>query len=616
MPPHTNTEAARQRSAQVVPCPLSTNKTKINRSRALVSASAILLHYQTITTTQYILPTMEMSKPHEQEEKATDFLTPPTPLKTESAANSVKDLERRLQMMSQAETKPAAPKPAPAAQPAAAAGGGKNALLARIMAAQNKNKAPAPATSTSAPPMSFDPMSSAPPPPPAFDATSLPAPQDSALSSAAPPPTFDDVFSMGPPTTQPPAPPAPSNLMWDPMAPAPDPTTNNNNTAEAPWTPHPPSAPSAPAFEDLLGFDQQQHPPPMPPPPSQEQEAHSPQQVGLDEETLQAILGMEGMSMAEKQAMIDEQERIMREIEEKNKPVSAADAFRQRSHAAAVQAIGGGAAGSSSTTSAAAQRTVDIGNGHEVALKGQEQTQKAIQDGTAVLAQCLSCQNWMQVTGNATLMFCPTCQTVSPVLKADDTEAAAQLKADMELAQRLQNEEYSAAEQRDQQRQQRSSSNSPNKKKSSTASSSSSWWDYLGFGSGATAATGVAAPAPSFAVKPPVRGDMGVSRPPGSSGRRLEPAQTGEEGGIGYSHSYEDDGPLLGGGGGAAVVAPRQTSLFACVGDSITSAATQLTNALNTDEEGNVHGVDSSGLLAMPQVGRESNYRNMDDGRL
>ena len=92
--------------------------------------------------------------------------------------------------------------------------------------------------------------------------------------------------------------------------------------------------------------------------------------------------------------------------------------------------------------------------------------------------------------------------------------------------------------------------------------------------------------------------------------------QTGEES-IGRAPSYEESGPLLDGGigGGAAVVAQKQ-SLFACVGDSITSAATSLTNALTQDEEGNVHGVDSSGLLAVTQVGRDTQYQNMDDGRM
>ena len=69
-------------------------------------------------------------------------LKAPTPLKTETAANSVKDLERRLQMMSQAEIKPvavAAPKPAPAVQATTTTtttttgGGGKNALLVSFL---------------------------------------------------------------------------------------------------------------------------------------------------------------------------------------------------------------------------------------------------------------------------------------------------------------------------------------------------------------------------------------------------------------------------------------------------------------------------------------------------
>ena len=78
---------------------------------------------------------MMMSKP--EENTGGEKLAPPAPLKTQAAADSVKDLERRLQLISEAENKPAAaaPKPAPksAAPPAAAAaaGGGKNALLVR-----------------------------------------------------------------------------------------------------------------------------------------------------------------------------------------------------------------------------------------------------------------------------------------------------------------------------------------------------------------------------------------------------------------------------------------------------------------------------------------------------
>jgi len=44
-------------------------------------------------------------------------------------------------------------------------------------------------------------------------------------------------------------------------------------------------------------------------------------------------------------------------------------------------------------------RFVKIGNNQTVALHGQERTKKAIKDGTAILVQCINCQNWMQVRG-------------------------------------------------------------------------------------------------------------------------------------------------------------------------------------------------------------------------
>lgn len=78
---------------------------------------------------------MMMSKPSETEDAAPQ-IAPPAPLNKSSAADSVKDLERRLQMMSAAESKPAPPpvppaaaKAPPPAAPPAAAGAGKNALL-------------------------------------------------------------------------------------------------------------------------------------------------------------------------------------------------------------------------------------------------------------------------------------------------------------------------------------------------------------------------------------------------------------------------------------------------------------------------------------------------------
>ena len=63
----------------------------------------------------------------------------------------------------------------------------------------------------------------------------------------------------------------------------------------------------------------------------------------------------------------------------------------------------------------------------------------------------------------------------------------------------------------------------------------------------------------------------------------------------------EDDDLLLSRGRVAA-----QKPLFSCVADSITSAATSLyTTTLPEDDEGNVHGVDSSSLLAVTNYRRE-----------
>lgn len=99
---------------------------------------------------------------------------------------------------------------------------------------------------------------------------------------------------------------------------------------------------------------------------------------------------------------------------------------------------------------------------------------------------------------------------------------------------------------------------------------------------------------------------MGVSRPPGA-GAGLQSAQTGE---ISFSNSYDgEDRSLLErrGPGGARVAEAKP--LFACVADSITTAASSFSTAIQTqtlthDEEGNVHGVDGSSLLVVSQAGR------------
>lgn len=360
-------------------------------------------------------------------------------------------------------------------------------------------------------------------PPPAPNAFTAPPPAPDVFG--APPPPATDVFGAPPPPAAPPAfgGATPDLLSMDAAPPAFDQSALPPAAMPPPPTFDPmmaPPAASAPSFEDLDVVSPLK-PPPVPPPQ---------EQSGLDEEAIQAIMGMEGMSEAEKRAMIDEQMKIMKSIEEKNKPVSAADAFESRSFSAAVGAV---------------------------RARGQDKTREAVQNGTAVKVQCSQCDQWMQVTNAAELMFCPNCQTVTPVIR--ESEGDQQVDADAKLAEMLQKEEYETAERQTAQRKAKSAAAAAKK------SSSGGWMEWMGFGT----------PAPAPAAEEEVR----------FSGN----AVTG-----------------TGGGGTTATQQP----LFACVTDSINNAASYAMHGIAEDDEGNVHGVDSSGLLAVTQVGR-----NKEDNR-
>lgn len=405
-------------------------------------------------------------------------------------------------------------------------------------------------------------------PPPAFDSMDLSPPQPEEA-----PPSFDTVEgSLKPPAENYDPPP-----QFDPMA-----------------APAPAMVPSAPAFEDLLSDTPSSAPPAFEgmetlQPPSQQQQSSHPQ--AFSEE----FAGLEGLSEEEKHALLEEQRRIMEAIE-RNKTgnnasaaVAAAEAFDQRSNAA-VAKIAGAADGSSSN------RTVALGGNQEVALHGQERTQKAIADGTAILVECVNCSNWMQVTDNASLMFCPVCQVVSPVDRENalkTKEEVLQLEADRKLAEELQNEEYSAVERAERAEERRKKREQ--KAREAAAQQGQSWWDWLGLGSSTETGPEAQQTAPQY------RGDLGASRPPGAA--TLSSAQTGE---INYANSGSfdrEDRPLMRGPNGARVAEAKP--LFACVADSISTAANTLyTQTFETDEEGNVHGVDSSSLLAMSNAGR------------
>jgi hypothetical protein len=166
-------------------------------------------------------------------------------------------------------------------------------------------------------------------------------------------------------------------------------------------------------------------------------------------------------------------------------------------------------------------------------------------------------------------------------------EAAAQLAADAELAEMLQKEEYAGAEQR---RSRPSGSSRAQSSASASVSddSKSSWYGWL------TGAPATAGPPATRSVQ-----TSGVS----------SPQRTGGGGGLVSAIADESVGLMgLGGGGGSgssgARMAEPSKSMFTCVADSMNTAVTQM-YTFQSDEEGNVHGVDSHGLLAMPDVSRQ-----------
>ena len=476
------------------------------------------------------------------------------------------------------------------------------------MAAKEKNKPKPPPPS--AQPQSVDLLSGfdAPAaendPPPSFNTNFLPPPPAQTAPPAVdmmPPPAFDAVAPSIMDQTFLPPPPIDSVLPPPPPIDAVEPPP----PAFSAVAPSAPPAASAPFFEDLMDHQQPNHlagmqavPPPQAPPAEME----------IDESILA------GLDPKEREELLAEQRKIMEQIEKEKQNNEAsgaaarAMAFNRRSAAAVAEVAGSTDRPSSSSRTKSKKSkksskksgsgpTVNIGEGEEVPLHGEETTQQAIKDGTALVVQCMSCQNWMQVAENANLMFCPVCQVVSPVEKAGaasaaDMEAAAQLAADAELAAKLQNEEYargsgggSASRSR-----QKKAKQPPAQGK---VQSGQSWYDWI-------VGTPVEAPA-----SVPDRGSAEIrGRSPG-----LVLAETGAaDDGVSRVRSYDESESLMGGGGGGGAGArvAESKSMFSCVTDSISTAANQMTAvAMGQDEEGNVHGVDSSSLLAMSNVSRQ-----------
>lgn len=457
-------------------------------------------------------------------------------------------------------------------------------LQARIMAAQERAKqAGIQQTSSNdgKPIMKMSETGMKDPPPSAFNASFLP-PQEDVSRELAAPPSFD-VFAM----------------------------------QHVEMKPAPGAVPSAPTF-DLLDLQPAGSAPGMQ---TQMQSspidgielylpAPVPSAMSPEEEI---IMGMEGLTAEERRALIDEQRTIMDQIEKEKAAneaaiaAAAADDFDQRSAPAVANIAGGGARmPRTSGDKVKAGRVVDLGGGKEVALHGPEKTRAAIKDGTAILVQCVNCENWMQVTGHATMMYCPVCAVVSPVEVQSAVltrEQALQMTMDRRMAEQMQKEEYEAANQE-----------VGNASNTRVEEEEESWWDTVSSMFSVKMANETVKPQ---SQKPLQRGEVGVSLPPGASksGGSLRPAR-GDLETIDFTSSGGDerDGLLRNEGGSRARVAERKP-MFSCMVDSVANAGSYLGSALtaqtlSADAEGNVHGVDASSLLSMSTtISRDTDYK-------
>eukprot|EP00559_Dactyliosolen_fragilissimus_P002805 CAMPEP_0184857758 /NCGR_PEP_ID=MMETSP0580-20130426/2905_1 /TAXON_ID=1118495 /ORGANISM="Dactyliosolen fragilissimus" /LENGTH=644 /DNA_ID=CAMNT_0027353535 /DNA_START=149 /DNA_END=2086 /DNA_ORIENTATION=+ len=403
-----------------------------------------------------------------------------------------------------------------------------------------------------------------------------------------------------------------------------------------------PSAPSAPPIEekivppsthlDYLQSEMSVVAPPASndaPPPFEVAE-----QQQVEDETFEFDMEGNNLSPAERQKMIEEQRAILEQISKQKNQNEASEVaaraamFDMRSNTAAAQVAGANdtPAAASSTSQVAnsgivvgdennastratveeetSRRFVEIGGGQKVALHGQDKTREAINDGTAMLVQCLNCENWMQITESATLMYCPVCSVVSPVIKQTEImtkDEAIQLMEDRKLAEKLQNEMY--VEEGDDSGAGLAGYPAVRRGAESAESATDSWWNSIS-SMVSTGATDEANTRHSAEIN--VRQTQAST----NSGRRV---LLGANTGTSNVDQEEHEGLLSSGSATrssrpSARVAERQP-FFSCLVDSVSSTANALGTAFNTEttgEESNVHGIDTSSLLTVTNAGRDN----------
>lgn len=224
---------------------------------------------------------------------------------------------------------------------------------------------------------------------------------------------------------QAPPPPPPSYDMFDQMTIKNPPTITSNK----PFIPPPPPPPVDLLEEHPTEFEKLPSAPPMPlpvpmAPPMEEpinmntltsvHQLPPPSYQDYEQEEISVAINSE----EETQRLVKEQEQILKQIEEERtaNDIAIAEAatsdFRHPSEQ--VETSSRRRSTNTSTSSASStSNSINIGTNTKVTLRGDEQTKAAIEAGTAMIVQCLVCRNWMQVANTATLMFCPSCSTIS-----------------------------------------------------------------------------------------------------------------------------------------------------------------------------------------------------------
>ena len=408
----------------------------------------------------------------------------------------------------------------------------------------------------------------------------------------------------------------------------------------------PPPAPTAPQYEDYLQGIQPVMPPPsvapLPPSFAEFETAQINQNASVVDEDGIFAYDENGnpLTMQQRQTMVDEQRRLYERIVEENatrsKDAAAnkADAFDVRSTNAVARAMPGG---EEVATNAAgrnrqpvdAQRTdavrqIQIGANQTAAIHGQDRTKQAIRDGTAILVQCLSCQNWMQVTDTATLMMCPVCQVVSPVIRQDQVltkEEAIQLTMDRKMAEKLQEEAYAEQDQEGSQdndvgffgslfgSSEAASAKEGAASLANTTHASDSWWDKMS----SMVSSGIVL---SSSAKE--RSDLGVTRPPGNPDYPGAPAACNnneETCGLLTPAVVEGDGNLA---NLPAARGAEQRPLFSCVVEGMSNAASAISTSFSADMEA---GNEEADALIVTSMGRGvgdgvGEYSRVPDERL